>query len=307
VTAGADRALPGGPSSPSAEARAERARERRRQRIAERREASSEVRSAAGKPFVQRLEDIWEHREVARMLTVRGLQRKYASSVLGYAWSLIEPAMLIVTYFLLLAIFHRSQPKYPLFIGSTILPWQWFQSTVNSANTSLRSNARLITSVNLPREIYPLADAAEKAVEFLLSLPIVLVVALFYGVTPSGYVFLLPLALALEAMICVGMALLISALNTVLRDVQRGIGIVLRMMFYLVPVLYPLTSLTPQLRRIESIDPLVGVLQVFRAVWLPGYWTGYQPLLFSVVGSVIVFVGGIAVFVRLEPTVLKEL
>ncbi|HEX3824132.1 MAG TPA: ABC transporter permease [Mycobacteriales bacterium] len=268
---------------------------------------ATRIRSAAGIPVAERLLDIWERRDVLRMLTERGLRQKYAGSVLGYAWSLIEPALLIVTYFLLLKIFHRSYPMYPLFIGSTILPWQWFSSTVNSATSSLRANSRLITSIALPREIYPLADVAEKAIEFFLSLPVLVIVAWGYGAGPSGFIFALPLVWALELMICTGFALLVSSLNTVLRDIQRGIGIVIRMLFYLVPALYPLSRLTPAFRRYDSYNPLVGVLEVNRAVWFPGYWTGWRPVYFSVIGAFVVLVLGFSVFVRVERSVLKEL
>jgi ABC-2 type transport system permease protein len=265
------------------------------------------IRRSTGIPIADRLYDVWLRRDVLRMLVDRGLKAKYSSSVLGYAWSLIEPAMFILTYFLLLKIFQRSYPMYPLFVGSTVLAWQWFQGTVNSSLSSLRSNARLITSVNLPREIYPLSDAVEKAVEYVLALPVLLLVALIYRATPSYYAILLPLALLLEFMICIGLALLVSSLNTVLRDVQRGIGIVLRMMFYLVPVLYPLYKLPAKYQAIEAINPLTGVLEMQRAVWFPAYWTGWQPVINSVIGACIVLVAGFTVFARTERTVLKEL
>jgi ABC-2 type transport system permease protein len=265
------------------------------------------IRRSTGIPLADRLYDVYLRRDVLRMLVDRGLKAKYSSSVLGYAWSLIEPAMFILTYFLLLKIFHRSYPMYPLFVGSTVLAWQWFNGTVNSSLGSLRANARLISSVNLPREIYPLADAAQKAVEYFLSLPVLLVVALFYRATPSYYAILLPLALVLQMMLCTGMALLISALNTILRDVQRGIGIVLRMMFYLVPVLYPLSRIPAQYRGLEAINPLTGILEMQRAVWFPGFWTGWQPVFNSIIGSCIVLVAGVSVFARTERTVLKEI
>jgi ABC-2 type transport system permease protein len=265
------------------------------------------IRRSTGIPIADRLYDVWLRRDVLRMLVDRGLKAKYSSSVLGYAWSLIEPAMFILTYFLLLKIFNRSYPMYPLFVGSTVLAWQWFQGTVNGSLSSLRSNARLITSVNLPREIYPLSDAVEKTVEYVFSLPVLLLVALIYQATPSYYTILLPLALLLEFMICIGLALLVSSLNTVLRDVQRGIGIVLRMMFYLVPVLYPLYKLPAKYQAIEAINPLTGVLEIQRAVWFPAYWTGWQPVINSVIGACIVLVAGFTVFARTERTVLKEL
>ena len=246
----------------------------------------SRTHSAAGQPISHRLLDIWDRRDVLRMLTERGLRHKYGSSVLGYAWSLLEPALLIVTYFLLLKVFHRSYPMYPLFVGATILPWQWFSQAVNSSTSTLRQNSRLITSINLPREIYPLADVAMKTVEFFASLPVLLLVAWFYSAKPSAFVFALPIAFLFELMIVTGMALLVSSLNTVLRDIERGIGIVIKMMFYLVPALYPLSRLTPQVRSLDSYNPMVGILELNRAVWFPAYWTGWRPVYFSAIGAV---------------------
>jgi ABC-2 type transport system permease protein len=267
----------------------------------------TQIRSAVGQPIADRIYGIWDRRDVLRMLVERGLRHKYSGSVLGYAWSLLEPAMLVVTYFLLLKIFHRSQPMYPLFITSVILPWQWFATVVNSAPKTLRANSRLITSIALPREIYPLADVVVKAVEFALSLPILFLVAWIYQAKPSRYVLLWPLALLFELMICVGLALLLSALNTVLRDIERGIGIIIRMMFYVVPILYPLISVSPSMRRWESYNPIVGILEISRAVWLPAYWTGWRPMEYSAIGAVVILVAGFSVFARLERTVLKEL
>jgi ABC-2 type transport system permease protein len=212
-----------------------------------------------------------------------------------------------LTYFLLLKIFHRSYPMYPLFISSAILPWQWFASVVNASTGTLRQNSRLITSIALPREIYPLAEVCMKTVEFVLSLPVLVIVAWIYGVKPSAYLAVWPLAFVLELMLCVGVALLVSSLNTVLRDIEQGIGMVIRMLFFLSPVLYPLSNLSPSMQRLESYNPMVGILAINRAVWTPAYWTGWQPVWFSVIGSVVVLVFGFSVFARVERAVLKEL
>jgi ABC-2 type transport system permease protein len=260
-----------------------------------------------GQPIVDRLLDIWERRDVLRMLAERGLRHKYGRSVLGYAWSLLEPAMYIATYFVLLKILNKSYPMYPLFIGSVILPWQWFSQTVNSSTSTLRQNSRLITSIALPREIYPLADVAMQTVEFVAALPIIIVVAWFYGAKPSPYLAAWPLAFLFELMIVTGMALLVSSLNTVLRDIEQGIGIVIRLMFYLVPVLYPFARLSPQMRTLAGYNPLVGILELNRAVWFPAFWTGWRPVYFSAIGAVVILMLGFAVFARVERAVLKEL
>jgi ABC-2 type transport system permease protein len=265
------------------------------------------IHSAAGRPIPERLLEIWERRDVLRMLIERGLRRKYSGSVLGYAWSLLQPALFILTYFLLLKIFNRSYPMYPLFIGSTLLPWQWFAQTFTGSCGTLRSNARLITSIELPREIYPLADVGVRTIEFILSLPVVLFVAWVYGAKPSAFLFYWPLAFVLELMICLGIALLLSSLNTLLRDIQQVAGIAMRMMFYLVPALYPLAKLSPAGQRLVSYNPIVGILELNRAIWYPTLWTSWRPVYFSAIGAVVILVAGFVVFSRVEAAVLKEL
>ena len=265
------------------------------------------VHSAAGRPIPERLFEIWERRDVLRMLTERRLRAKYAGSVLGYAWSLIQPALIILTYFLLLKIFNRSYPMYPLFMASALLPWQWFAQTMGGSSGTLRQNSRLITTIDLPREIYPLADVAVRTVEYLLSLPIVLVVAWFYSAQPSRFLLLWPLAFVLELMLCVGIALMLSSLNVLLRDIGQVMGIVVRMMFFLVPTLYPLAKLSPAAQRIVSYNPIVGILEMNRCIWFPSLWTGWRPVYFSVIGAFVTLIAGFLVFSRVEAAVLKEL
>jgi ABC-2 type transport system permease protein len=108
-------------------------------------------------------------------------------------------------------------------------------------------------------------------------------------------------------MLCVGIALLVSSLNTVLRDIEQGIGMVVRMLFFLSPVLYPLSNLSPAMQRLEAYNPMTGILAINRAVWTPAYWTGWQPVWFSVIGSVVILLVGFSVFARIERAVLKEL
>ncbi|MGN6473864.1 MAG: ABC transporter permease, partial [Mycobacteriales bacterium] len=90
-------------------------------------------------------------------------------------------------------------------------------------------------------------------------------------------------------------------------DIEQGIGMVIRMFFFLSPVLWPLSRLSPSMQKLDAINPMVGVLAINRATWLPAYWTGWTPVLYSALGSVVVLVLGFSVFARVERAVLKEL
>jgi len=265
-------------------------------------------RTATGVPFGIRLSHLWNRRDVVGMFVVRGLKVKYASSVLGYAWSLIEPALFIGVYFIVFGkIFHAKYPHYPLFLATTILAWLWFNSTTTQALGALRTNARLITSIALPREVYPLAVVGEKFVEYLLSLPVLAFVALLYRDPPSRYLWAFPLAVFLELVLITGVALFIASMNTILRDIQRGIGVVLRMLFYLCPVLYNAHKVGGSLRHFYELNPLVGIFELDRAAFYPQYFGEWRAVWVSAIGCTVMFVIGWFTFIRVERSVLKEL
>lgn len=274
------------------------------------------VRTATGMRLDLRIAEIWDRRDVLKMFITRGLKVKYASSVLGYAWSLIEPTMFILIYFVLVSrILSVKRPEYALFIGCTMLPWLWFNGTVTQSLGSLRSNGRLITSIALPREIYPLSAVGEKFVEYLASLPVIVLTAILYKHAPNRYLALFPLAVLMELLLITGAAMFISAMNTVLRDVQRMIGIILRVLFYMTPVLYSVKDIKTQwVRILYECNPLVGIFEMHRAAWfLPEHPHTHQtyfewtPVYFAAAGSLLVFFIGYWTFTRLERPVLKEL
>jgi ABC-2 type transport system permease protein len=266
------------------------------------------VRTSTGLRVGQRISMLWSRRDVVRMFVVRGLKVKYADSVLGYAWSLIEPGLYIGVYFIVFGrIFHSRIEHYPLFLATTILPWLWFNSTTNQSLGALRSNRRLISSIALPREVYPLSIVGQKFIEFLLSLPVVVFVAILYTTAPSRYLWAYPLALLLQLVLVTGVSLLVSSLNTILRDIQRGIGVVLRLLFYLSPVLYPVSRIHGHLRNLYEINPLVGIFELYRAAWFPEYFGDWRAVYVSIVGCFLMLAIGWFTFIRLERPVLKEL
>jgi ABC-2 type transport system permease protein len=261
---------------------------------------------------VARIAQIWRRRDVYVLLVARGLKLKYEQSVLGYAWSLIEPLMLIGVYWIIFAHVARLGIRhYPLFVASGMMAWLMFNGSLSTAVGSLKGNAGIIRTINLPREIYGLAEVTAELIEYLLSLPVVVVVALAYRDGPDWkYVAMLPLAIVLELVLVTGIGFFLSALNTLLRDVQRILRVVLRVLFYLSPVVYPASRLHGIGAQIYAWNPLVGVIEINRAVFYPDLvkWdTLMTHLLHSVIGSVVFFVLGWALFIRLERPVLKEL
>ncbi|MDW5327582.1 ABC transporter permease [Plantactinospora sp. KLBMP9567] len=268
---------------------------------------------------------VWSHRNTLRLLVRRDLAVKYQQSVLGYLWSLIEPLGMGVIYFFVFGVLYRSATdrhlgdaadSYPLFLITGIFAWMWTSSAISEATAALTGQARLITTMNLPREVFPIGRVAGRFAEYLAGLPILVGVAIVYASLDRiefGWSLLaLPLAVLIQATLLVGIALLLSSLNVLMRDIERLMRLVTRVLFYATPIIYPLTlvrdsSLPDWVKIVYELNPLVGIFQLHHAVWYPDEFPDARLLGVAVGGSLLVLLAGWWVFRRLEPAVLKEL
>lgn len=272
-----------------------------------------ELRRPTGGGPIARLSQLSQRGEILVELVRRGLKASYGGSFLGYAWTLLNPLLMIGIYALIFGTVTRLNiHNYALFIAAGQMPWGFFNGVVNSSLGALRSNSGVIRTINMPREIFPLAIVGEQLIEFLLSLPLVFLLGAAYGVFPSHYVLYLPVAVLIETVLVVGLALLVSSLSTVVRDTQRVIRPLLRMLFFLSPVIFPLSRAHGGLLLIlYKVNPLVGILELTRLTWYPHYLVTPSAVFQHAMISACVALGVLALgwwtFIRLEPAALKEL
>jgi ABC-2 type transport system permease protein len=267
-----------------------------------------ESRRPTGGSPAARIHQLYRRRNVLRMLITRDLKKRYETSYLGYAWTLLEPGLLLGVYYLVWGRIGRfGLQDFLLFMATALMPWLWFRSTVRGSSSAISGNSRLVNSINLPREIYPLALALTEGIEYLLTLPLVLVIALVYGRAPTHYAVFLPIAMVLELVLVTGAALLMSSLTTLFKDIDRLMSSLLRVLFYLTPVIYPTGRLHGWVHKLFVLDPLVGIFELHRKVFFPETQITVFMMTVSVVGSFLVFIVGWSVFIRLERAMLKEL
>jgi ABC-2 type transport system permease protein len=262
---------------------------------------------------------VWGHRSVLRVLVQRDLAIKYQRSVLGYLWSLIEPLTMGAIYWFVFGVLYKTGSRfegasYPLFILSGIFAWQWFSSALSESTGALTAQARLITTIKVPREIFPIGRVTGRFAEYLAGLPVLVAAAIiFHGHVTWRTAVGIPLAVLLQFTLLIGVSLLLSSLNVMLPDVERFIRLAQRMLLYCAPIIYPLervldaTGVPNWVKLLYQANPLVGIMQLQHAAWFPSEWPSVGLLLSSAVGCVAVLVAGWWAFHRLEPSVLKEL
>lgn len=244
------------------------------------------------------------------LLSSRDLRVRYATSWLGYLWSILDPLVMgLIYWFVFTQVFHRSgvgEDPYIVFLIAGLLPWVWFNASIIDFTRAFRKDAKLVRSTAIPRSIWVNRTIVSKGVEFLLSIPVLAAFAIVLGAHVNWWILLFPVAVLLQAMLLMGLGLIIAPLCVLYSDLERTTRLVLRALFYASPVIYSLKDLPAPFDTIMAFNPLSGIFSLYRVGFFPNEWDPV-PGMISIAVTVVVFCFGIWVFRRLERTVLKEL
>jgi ABC-2 type transport system permease protein len=286
-----------------------------------------------------RLRMLWASRRILRILVIRDLKVRYADTVLGFAWTFLDPILLALTYWLVFGVIigrgASNEQPYLLWVLTGIIPFQWTTHVLGDSGRLLGNDAKLVTASSMPREIWVLRTVTSRGIEFLFTLPITFVAmalfALFYNTDeppcvapscltdmgPSIWLFLLPVAFLVQFIFNVGLGLVLAPACMLYPDIHRVVRVFSTMYRYLSPVVYGLATLEVMIKhqglpswvlRVYELNPMVGILNAYHAVVFTTNVDHVLPLLgVAAFLSTALLVVGLFVFRRLEPRVLKEL
>jgi ABC-2 type transport system permease protein len=251
------------------------------------------------------------------LLTKRDLKVRYSTSALGYVWSILDPLLMSgIYYFVFVVIFDRGsavdQP-YIVFLLTGLLPWVWFNGGVGDMTKAFLQEAKLIRSTSIPRSIWVIRRVLSKGIEFLASIPVLIVFALLSQLTKTPahlhweVVYWIP-AILLEAILITGIGLIVAPIVVFFRDLERAIKLVLRLLFYASPIVYGLSEFHkhPKIETLLAFNPLTGIMALYRAAFFPGELDWFAVTM-SVVVSLVILGIGVLLFRRNVRAVLKEL
>lgn len=222
-----------------------------------------------------RLRELFAHREVLVNLTRKELKVKYKSSVLGIIWSMLNPLLYLVVFYVVFTFFLPAGiPDFHVFLLSGLLGWTLFSTSLAGATNSVVGNGPLVTKVAFPREILPLASIGSSLVNFVFQFAVLIAVMVVFGYPFLGpQLLLLPLALVVLLLFTCAMGLLTSALNVRLRDTAHLVELAILMWFWMTPVIYPASAVLGKgllVFRIYQLNPMVQITLGFqRALYGP--------------------------------------
>jgi len=259
----------------------------------------------------ERARRVWEYRRILWLLIGRDVRVRYASSILGYFWAVLDPLALSVVYwFLFTQVITRKVgfPPYILFLVIGQLVWQWINGSINTSVNALRTEQQMVRSSNVPRELWVLRVVLSKGIEFLFSLPVLAVFAITYGKAPNLNLLLLPLAFLLTVVLCTGVGLILAPASVLVRDIKSLVRITTRALFFLSPILYSLHDVAEKRHSAAvfvSWNPVSGIMALYRSVFFPQE-LNWADISHAAIVSVAFFVIGVWTFNRLERPMLKE-
>nr|WP_307793074.1 ABC transporter permease [Microbacterium stercoris] len=243
------------------------------------------------------------------LLSARDLRVRYATSWLGYLWSVLDPLVMSAIYwFVFTQIFDRGagEEPYIVFLITALLPWVWFNAAVTDFTKAFTKDAKLVRSTAIPRSIWIGRIVLSKGVEFLCALPVIVAFAIFGGATVGVELLWFPVAIVVQAVLLVGLGLIVAPLCILFSDLERTTRLILRALFYASPIIYSVKDLPQGFGWLEVANPLAGVFTMYRVGFFPDQWDG-AAVLSSVLVSLVLLAVGLLVFRRLERPLLKEL
>lgn len=251
------------------------------------------------------LAEVWRFRELIWMFALRDLKVRYRQTIVGIAWAVLQPLATMVIFWVLFQLL-RGKPTasgLPYAVTSLcgLLPWQFFAASVTNATLSLVENQNLIQKVYFPRVILPVSSMIPALVDFCFAFVLLIGLMCFYGVAPTWTVVLLPFFLLLGFITALAVAMWLSALNAIYRDIQYVVPFVMQIGMFISPVVYEMDAAIPQKWQwLYSLNPMVSVLEGFRWTLLGMQPPAPGPMLVSFAGVALVFVSGTFYFRRME-------
>jgi lipopolysaccharide transport system permease protein len=247
--------------------------------------------------------ELWQFRELLYFLVWRDVKVRYKQTLLGVAWAVLQPAMMMVVFTLFfsrVAGLKDDEVPYPVFVLCGLLPWTLFTTGLVNAGNSVIGSERLITKVYFPRLAVPFAAVGSAFVDFLMAFGLLFVVMLIYQVPPAWTLLWTPLLLFAIAMAAAGFGTLLAALNVAYRDVRYVIPFLVQLWIFATPAVFmPLPPEGGWLQTLLSLNPMNSLVAAFRSAVL-GREVDWIGLALSASVVVVVFLAGCLYFRRVE-------
>jgi lipopolysaccharide transport system permease protein len=247
--------------------------------------------------------ELWRYRDVARQIALRDVTIRYRQTALGAVWAVLQPVGFMVVFTLIfgnVAGLSSEGLPYALFSLAALVPWTFFSNALLLGSDSLVANAALVAKIYFPRIFIPAGVVAAGLVDLAISLVLLFIIIFAFGYVPPLAVLTLPLLIAMAVATALGLSTALSAINVRYRDVRYIVPFAIQMGLFATPIAYSSTVIAEPWRTVYALNPMVGVVEGFRWATLGHLPAPVALMAVSAVSAVVVLIGGLAYFDRVE-------
>ncbi len=265
--------------------------------------------------MIKIVKNLYNYRELIAALVWKNIVIRYKQSYLGILWAVLKPIMLMLIFTLVRSFvgIDTGNIPYPIMTFAALLPWVFFQESASEGVSSVTSNASLIKKIYFPREVFPITAMVTKIVELAISFVILAAMMIYYKMMPTVYALWVPAVIFYTMMVALGISFFGAAINVYYRDMSQALPVVLSLLMYGSPVMYPLTLVhqkliveqsaghwSNDLYTLYTLNPLAGIIDSFQRVMLKGLPPDFEALYPGLVLTLVILPLSYVFFKRAE-------
>lgn len=251
---------------------------------------------------------LYKNSYMIRSMVIRDLRQRYVGSILGVFWSVIHPLTQILLYYFVFGVVFKmrlgpeyGETKFVFWLIAGLLPWMFFAETVSRAPNAVLDQANIVKKMVFPSEILPIVNLAAALINHIIAVAILVVFLIASGHGISSEMLLILPYLLLLGLFSLGISWLLSSLTVYLRDIYHIIGVIVNIWFYLTPIIYPQHQLPVGLRWLFGLNPMLHVIEGFRAALLGKTNVDIAGLIYLLVVGIVILIMGALTFRKLKP------
>lgn len=256
------------------------------------------------------LTEIWKYRDLLSLFVKRDIVTQYKQTILGPAWFFIQPALTTIMYVVVfggIAKISTDGLPQPMFYLAGIVCWQYFSDCLTKTSSTFTANQNIFGKVYFPRMIVPLSIVTSNLVRMGIQFLLFMAVYFYFfimgvKVAPNIYALLLPVLIIMLAGLALGFGILVSSMTTKYRDLTILFTFVVHLWMYATPVIYPLSTMSPKMQAIMSINPLTSIVETFKYGTMGVGTFSWSSLIYSFVFMLVLLAVGIVIFNKVQRT-----
>jgi len=239
--------------------------------------------------------------DLLRLLVKKEITLRYRRTYLGFLWSLLNPLLTGLVLFMAFNIFMRFEiENFALFLMAALFPWTWFSASVTMSSGVLTGNVSLIKKVIFPKHFLLLAPVIAQLVNFIFTFPVLIGLTYYYGSAPAlSWLIGIPVLIVVQFAVIYGLALIISMANAFFRDLEYMVNVLVGLLFWMTPVIYPLEAVPEEYRVLLTMNPVAYLMQAWRDLFFNNTINWYN-ISISAITAVVVLFAGLLIFKKLD-------